>query len=155
MKVIFLDIDGVLNSDGCKASYENVYFVDEKKIKLLAYLVNVTGAKIILSSSWRYGAIDVMKGINSFEADLYTALEDTLEEYDLYIYDCTGISGSTRGDEIDEWIREKKDVIESYVILDDMPIEYFGKHADYLVQTNILQGLEREHIISAIQILND
>ena len=55
MKVIFLDIDGVLNSLDCKEKIEGYLFVEDKKIALLKELIDATGAKIVLSSTWRRG----------------------------------------------------------------------------------------------------
>lgn len=49
-KIIFLDIDGVLNSD--RTLYEHVSLEDDLILNLKE-LVDKTGAKIILSSSWR------------------------------------------------------------------------------------------------------
>ena len=46
-KVIFLDIDGVLNQDNGGPKIEECY------VKLLAHIVEETGAELILSSSWR------------------------------------------------------------------------------------------------------
>ena len=59
MKVIFLDIDGVLNSDeyihkarklGFKGIEEEI---DIEKVELLKKAVEQTGARVVLSSSWR------------------------------------------------------------------------------------------------------
>ena len=53
MKVIFLDIDGVLNGDKLYDLFpEEVYLVDDNSLKRLAKLVELTNAKIVLSSSW-------------------------------------------------------------------------------------------------------
>lgn len=46
MKVIFLDIDGVLNTNSNKE-------ISNDKLKLLSELVSKTGADVVLSSSWR------------------------------------------------------------------------------------------------------
>ena len=46
MKVIFLDIDGVLNTNSDKE-------ISNDKLKLLSELVSKTGADVVLSSSWR------------------------------------------------------------------------------------------------------
>ena len=46
MKVIFLDIDGVLNTNSDKE-------ISTDKLKLLSELVSKTGADVVLSSSWR------------------------------------------------------------------------------------------------------
>ena len=55
-KIIFLDIDGVLNSmdyfeqtKDCKGYTE----INPEKVKLLKEIVDRTGAEIVLSSTWR------------------------------------------------------------------------------------------------------
>ena len=57
MKVIFLDVDGVLNSQQLfeKCEDDQLISVDEDNIKNLKTIVDATGAMIVLSSSWRYG----------------------------------------------------------------------------------------------------
>lgn len=56
-KVIFLDIDGVLNSNFWNDSHlreiSNGTLIDEEKIRLLSGVVSRTDAKIILHSGWR------------------------------------------------------------------------------------------------------
>lgn len=56
-KVIFLDIDGVLNSNFWNENHQKEIsdgtLIDGEKIKLLAQLVYRTNAKIILHSGWR------------------------------------------------------------------------------------------------------
>lgn len=60
MKVIFLDVDGVLNSDEyihkvIKKKINGIESeIDVEKIKLLKKAVDETGANVVLSSSWRY-----------------------------------------------------------------------------------------------------
>ncbi len=60
MKIIFLDIDGVLNSDEYFDKISNLDIqgieqeIDIEKVKLLKEAINETGAKVVLSSSWRY-----------------------------------------------------------------------------------------------------
>lgn len=53
MKVIFLDVDGVLNSQQLfeKCEDDQLISVDEDNIKNLKTIVDATGAKIVLSSS--------------------------------------------------------------------------------------------------------
>lgn len=61
MKIIFLDIDGVLtNIESYKKQYEHykrektrISVIDEGTIKRLSKIVNETEVKIVLSSSWR------------------------------------------------------------------------------------------------------
>lgn len=57
-KVLFLDIDGVLNSNFWNDSHQTEIsdgtLIDAEKIKLLALLVKETNAEIILHSGWRF-----------------------------------------------------------------------------------------------------
>ncbi len=152
MKVIFLDVDGVLNYAGCRSYYADVYFVVEEKLQLLAELVRATGAKLVLSSTWRLGFWDLCEGEETYDADLYRALEEAMEEQELHIFDCTGESMSNRGEEIGAWI-QKAGMPESFVILDDKGEEEFGAYADRLVQINYRTGLERSHVELAMQML--
>ena len=73
MKVIFLDIDGVLNSDAYKKkqlynSSEGIESeIDPATLILLKKAVDTTGAKLVLSSSWR-----IMRKCNELEKFLMT-----------------------------------------------------------------------------------
>lgn len=57
-RVLFLDIDGVLNSDFWNDRHQieisDGTLIDEEKIKLLACLVRETNSEIILLSGWRF-----------------------------------------------------------------------------------------------------
>jgi hypothetical protein len=54
MKVIFLDIDGVLNSKKTPNPRKLPYIVDPKLLQRLERLLQRTGAKVVLTSTWRY-----------------------------------------------------------------------------------------------------
>jgi hypothetical protein len=54
MKVIFLDIDGVLNCRKTPNPRNLPYIVDRKLLKRLVRLLECTRAKVVLSSTWRY-----------------------------------------------------------------------------------------------------
>ena len=53
MKVIFLDIDGVLNCPTTPNPRQFPYVVDKRLLLRLQKLLDRTGAKVVLSSSWR------------------------------------------------------------------------------------------------------
>ncbi len=57
-KIIFLDIDGVLNSNlgnnGHEKEISDGTLIDPEKIQLLSELVKNTGAKIVLHSGWKF-----------------------------------------------------------------------------------------------------
>jgi hypothetical protein len=54
MRVIFLDIDGVLNCASTKNPRKLPYVVDRKLLNRFKRLVKRTKAKVVLSSTWRY-----------------------------------------------------------------------------------------------------
>lgn len=111
MKVIFLDVDGVLNC------YPNDHVTHaEKKAMLHNDLVNrfktvlrLTGAKIVLSSTWR----------------LSKHGRNTLKSKGLNFISCTprmplmgGAEMMERGKEIQAWLTDHPEV-EKYCIIDD------------------------------------
>lgn len=122
MKVIFLDIDGVLNSDEYFDKIEGLNIdgiestVDVNKIKLLKEAIEATGAKVVLSSSWRYTR-------NAQH------LKQLLLCYGIFT-DSTPFMENIRGKEIKKWLEEHKDT-EDYVILDD---EIFDSYDEELMR---------------------
>lgn len=159
MKIIFLDIDGVLNYQGCPEILYGSYFVEDEKIALLKQIVDATGAKIVLSSSWRDGWCDQENGEETVIRDMYEALVEKLKEYGLELYDKTPYE-EDRATEIAVWLDDsygcKGDFVDDFVILDDLAPENFGKYlAEHLAHTDFMDGgLKEEHVRQAIEILN-
>lgn len=133
MKVIFLDVDGVLNSIGNTIRVVDklrrrkmpirslsMYYVPFKRacLKNLARIVRRTGAKVVITSTWKTGK------------ESLAVLRARLAEYGVPVYDCTKMIGD-RGAEIKEWLSEKRDVSGvRYVVLDDEIndiVGYIGK----------------------------
>lgn len=52
-RIIFLDVDGVLNCRDTRERFQGVIGIEPARVKLLARIVAATGAEIVLSSSWR------------------------------------------------------------------------------------------------------
>ena len=149
MKIIFLDIDGVLNSDKWyHERSDRADEIDETTLPYLKWIVTETGAKIVLSSSWRK--------LGKQNPD-YLELLRILATYGLEIYSETPHNsryGRWRGNEIMEWIDSRGTEVESIVILDDdsdmcdlMP---------FLVKMNWKRdrGLGKTHAEAAIELLN-
>ena len=53
IKVIFLDVDGVLNDQASNSKCGFYTGIDDKKVKRLRAIVEATNAKIVLVSSWK------------------------------------------------------------------------------------------------------
>ncbi len=121
MKAIFLDVDGVLNSDeyfdsvsdSADDSIENE--IDMDKIKLLKEAVDLTNAQVVLSSSWRY-------------TRKAQSLRELLIENGI-VTDVTPFLQNKRGLEIKLWLKNNPDV-DDFVILDD---EVFDSYDDFLL----------------------
>jgi hypothetical protein len=60
MKVIFLDIDGVLNCTKTANPRKFPYVVDRKLLARLNKLLDQTEAKVVLSSSWRVDPVGLI-----------------------------------------------------------------------------------------------
>ncbi len=119
-KVIFLDIDGVLNTDN-RYEEENFVAINEKFVQNLALIVHETKASIVLSSSWRYGLEDLYDYIGKEVDSNIKLLVDTLKKYDMHIYGMTPIrfnGANGRPFEIRAWLSDKSNV-KNFVILDD------------------------------------
>lgn len=158
MRVIFLDVDGVLNSmyDAEQQNNKKVFYdeVEDRPLKLLQELVNTTKAKIVVSSTWRIGCARDKSGVNRYGEEIFQKLEKRLKDYGMEIYDITPVlrgSDKQRGDEIREWLKLHKDV-KSFVILDDdSDMREFT--STNLAKTTYERGLQPEHIEVAKAIL--
>ncbi len=127
--------------------------VDEENIKNLKKIVDATGAKIVLSSSWRYGWAEHSDAVQ----DWCQILVDILAKYDLKIIDKTEyLSSGRREDEIKDWLDKCEEKIEGFVILDDGDYEWYRHGFDkHLVKTDFCTGgLRAEDADRAIRILN-
>lgn len=158
MKLIFLDIDGVLNSETTTLQTKSGFdLVDIDKVLLLKQLIDETGAKVVLSSSWRYGwvnatAEDLVKD-NPIYQD-FCELRDLLKEYGIVLsYKTrTEMSVPSRATEILGFLKGwGGEEIENYVILDDEP--YTSILEKNWVKTETEIGLTEEHLNKALRIL--
>lgn len=112
MKVLFLDVDGVLNNlDDFKTQQGNgTYVLCEKKIKLLHQIIDELGLTVVLSSTWR---------LHTDHMDyLYNqgAIQQRFMHKDWRtpaVFGCR-----PRGVEIQEWLEDHPEVT-AYVIVDD------------------------------------
>ena len=72
-KIIFLDIDGVLNSSSWNAVHQmeicDGTLVDKDKICLLAKLVKETTAALVLHSGWRFWFDKDLKPVRNLACD--------------------------------------------------------------------------------------
>ena len=120
-KIIFLDIDGVLNHDGYDENGEREY-INKGMVKHLGYIVRKTGAKIVLSSSWRGLVSNFVRGYEDNKPGIKLLFkyfrQENLVISSLTPGTCRMMGGYTRPLEIRTWLAKYHD-IDSFVILDD------------------------------------
>lgn len=151
-KIVFLDFDGVITT------LDSDWTIDEDKCALVKEICDNTGAKIVISSSWRHNTLSE------------TIEKENLQDWSLKNY-CIGITkrcfltGDSRfteiprrGIEIEQWLREYKannlDTNIQYVILDDNTYDLLYIQKDNVVQTDSYNGISEENVEQAISILN-
>lgn len=184
MKIVFLDIDGVLNGYN-KWTYMiiniskalhipvsmvsktlRIFEVKEKYVKRLCKIIKKSGSKVVMSSSWRHGYWNTPYEKKYIDQK---RLYDLLHKYNIEVIDITPSSkDGKREDEINQWLNETKLTIDRFVILDDESYDlqsFVGKElvkTSKVIEGDMIQGLayedtglKRKHVKQAIKILND
>lgn len=151
MKIIFLDIDGVLN-------YRGSNFIDTECFNNLKHIVEATGAKIVIISTWRVCMDD-----NYMRNYIRNPNKQILEYKELFLRVFSGSMrwvevapdfNEQRSKEIGYWLNQHPEV-ESFVILDDFNVEYDIYYPNNWVRPSYYRdGLNRELADKAIKILN-
>lgn len=153
MKVVFLDVDGVLNSAAYLYAAERAWpegtpfegnqhlELDPPAVARLNRIVRESGAKVVISSSWRFGNTPAeMQEIlrrRGFEGEV---VGDTPRDG----------HGAVRGLEIQAWL-DGHPGVESFVILDDD--SDMAHLAPRHVRTRFSDGLLDEHVDAALAAL--
>ena len=118
-KIIFLDIDGVLNTSYSRQKHVTI---DEFRITYLAEIVKRTKAKIVLTSTWRYNLKRTFLGFKAISNSTKTLL-DLLRKHNLKIYDILpDTPNDQRSLDIANYVKNNK--ITNFLILDDEIFDY-------------------------------
>jgi len=179
MKVIFLDFDGVLNHENwyerryksiksgeCEASTESD--IDPESVENLNYIIRETGAKVVVSSTWRLGHTTEELGNILKECGFVGEVIDKTPRIIYKHNDSTYVID--RGVEIKHWLKDKgfqrinwskdrqkewidKSDVENYVILDDDSDMLYGQREHFILVSRKF-GLTKEIANKCIDILN-
>lgn len=155
IKIIFLDIDGVLNCEGSRSRCVGYRGIDDKKAENLAKIVKETGAEIVLTSTWKESWRKTDKTRQGMMANY---LDKKLKKQGLVVFDKTrdfvGERYLSRGEGILEYLA--RGGVQGYVILDDYQFDYdsCGLTENYVKTDNYNGGLTEELAEKAIGILN-
>ena len=153
MKVVFLDVDGVLNCGESKSRCGCFIGIDDSRVKLLKEIIEKTDAKIVLVSTWKFGWEPIDKEAMD-RGGIY--LDKKMKRQGLTIIDKTYDRGWNRGQGINQYL-EKHPEITSWIILDDETFEYEEEGViSHLVKTSFYNdGLQETHVKDAIARLNE
>ena len=150
MNIIFLDVDGVLNSRNKLIEIYNKthkphsgysYPFDERCLENLKLLVQETNSKIVVSSTWRKdeeGRITLLKVLSEYE------LDNKIIGY-------TPVLDKERGIEIKQFLISLKETHNFVILDDDLDM---GELNPFLIKTNGQVGLTYENVQEAIIKLN-
>jgi hypothetical protein len=161
MKILFVDFDGVLNSDRYfegneyveyrksvnegSETYNHSFHLDPSAIELLNGLMNdIYDLRIVISSTWkRYGRLDECKSYLG---------ERGFTHVGKIIGATPDLSDVMRGQEIREWCIAHIGEFENYCIVDDND-DMLPEQLPYFVQTDSRVGLTVKDIEKIKQIL--
>lgn len=159
-RYLFLDIDGVLNSERTVAAYGKLTHCgrvkhdmlagkplapmwDDISVKLIQAAQAEIGFSIVISSSWR----------------MFFSVSDFHTIFDLYGWDTRGIivgktgeSPGSRGVQIKEWLTTHGKFPYSYCILDD-DSDMLPEQSPFFVQTSFKNGITMDNFHKLYEVL--
>lgn len=176
LKLLFLDIDGVLNSmpstdeikqlkkQLCEYKFQmKLYGLDEELVKLLKLIIERTQCKIVFSTSWRYFKDHPIVG-----SDWRKSLSEMLNvSQDIFLGNTANISfcaggwdvgyNRRRGLEIKNWIENHTEPGKfKYCVIDDEIDDIISVIPESkVIHTNYKTGLSIHDVDKACRLLNE
>ena len=159
MKVLFLDIDGVLNDH----TYNEVAGSNTIKSECVEHfnqiIAKVPDLRIVLSSAWRYMILNGAMTKSGFRHMLQThGVSKEINVFDVLRQDSTQVEGDKgirdRSEKIATWVRDYEAMtgrIDQWAALDDLALELDPEH---FVRTDGKVGLTEQDALRVIEILN-
>lgn len=139
MNIVFLDFDGVLNSQSSaflamldvKASDSpfNIASPNPVCVALFDHMIRICDAHIVVSSSWRQGrTVEELRDVlrDEFKMASFDRVIGKTRINDL---------GDIRGDQVDDWLMCHREKVDNFVILDD-DTDFHDHHEANFVNTN-------------------
>ena len=155
MKVIFLDVDGVLNTPSSESRCDEYIGIDDEKVEKLKKIVEKTKAEIVLISTWKkyWRKEEKLKPLQDYSANY---LDEKLAKQGLKAIDKTKDKANgrylSRGEGILEYVYRNN--VENYIILDDCQFDYDGCDlTDNYIKTNQIEGLSEQQVKAACETL--
>ena len=143
MKIVFCDIDGVLNSE---LGFENngVSGIEEDKLSLLKSLLDKTEGELVITSKMRFKSMQESRLKTIKEAGI--AIKDAFQS-DPY-------SVTSKAAEVLGYLQNKAKGCQSFIVLDDNDDGFTDSVGDRFLKINARTGLTKEDVEKAIALLN-
>ena len=167
-KIIFLDFDGVLNTEHYQnyLMYQGKPWRDEygalfdpKCVRWLKRIIDETEADIVIESSWKVLGLEAMQRMWTGR-QLPGRVIDVTDSHvsdkwllDADLDDIDPAMGHCKGAEIASWLSEHTDGNVRYVIIDDEAV-WLKSQIPCFILTNPYDGITRDIADRAIALLN-
>lgn len=158
MKVLFLDIDGVLNhqkyyTNGRRDVSYPLSEICPVSIQHLNHIVAETGCKVVISSTWRHSGIEYCRNVLNECGCVGEIIDITPDIYDDW---------AQRGNEILKWLKSKElykydsyyITDHDYAILDDDNDMLYQQRHNFFECNASVDGLNGDIANKVIQFLN-
>ena len=156
IKVLFLDVDGVLNTKNTKWSVRTKG-IEDRLLRYLKIILDKTKCKIVLSTAWRlhYDYRNILLHELQTRADININ--------DVIIGQTPSMPNCKRSTEISTFIhRYNKDInnryyITNFAVIDDLPLHKYPNSLflnGHFVRTDKFVGISIINVMNCIQILN-
>ncbi len=162
-KIIFLDIDGVLNNNTWSQNHQGVIsddiLIDEKKVKLLYKIIKATGAGVVLHSGWKIWFNDMIQPTRKESQKLveilgrcHITIFDITPDFSTEEIRKTRKFSLVKAKEILSWLHGHPE-IRNWIVLDDLYL-HDAEIEKHQIMTNQETGLVQEDVELAIAMLN-
>ena len=144
MKVLFLDIDGVLNSAAVLEARGRHDAIDRGMVEQINRVTTETGCSIVISSSWRWlWKLGELKAILRQHGLIDVVIDVTPKDK----------QDRRRDNEIQTWLAAHPEVT-SFAVVDDDTADLTGVQ-DRLVGTSFMTGILPHHANRLIELLSN
>jgi len=161
--IIFLDIDGVLNTErwhlneGHKDPQDQFGDdFDPGAVANLSLIIEETGADIVISSSWKFSGLESMQAMwreRKLPGKVIDVTPSTVSDEMLLNADSDELDKMPfKGYDVKEWLSNKGKQVKNYVIIDDEN-GFLPEQQSHLVLTDPVYGISKEDIDKTINIL--
>lgn len=166
-KVLFLDFDGVLNTEKYQAELRladksdwddfGQLFDPEAVENLKMVLDAVPGVLLVINSSWKLEGLNTMKAMwkaRELPGSIHSVTPDYVPDLlNIDLDNCENIVLlSGKGNEVKQWLSMNAPEGCSYVIFDDVP-DFLPEQEEHLIRVNPITGITMEDAVKAISLL--